>query len=63
LRTMAGDDREVAITQQELAELLGVTRATANSALRDLQKAGLIERGYGVLRLPDPDRLALFALG
>lgn len=63
LRTMAGEDREVRATQQELADLLGVTRATANAALRDLQKAGLIERGYGTLRLPDPDALALFALG
>ncbi len=62
LRTMAGEGHEIAATQQELADLLGVTRATANAALRDLQKAGLIERGYGTLRLPDPDALALFAM-
>ena len=65
LSTMAGDEGgvlRVTITQQELADLLGVTRATANAALKDLQKRGLIERGYGSIRVPDRDRLARFAL-
>ena len=52
----------VAVTQQELADLLGVTRATANAALRDLQKRRLVERGYRVVTIPDRDRLAQFSL-
>jgi CRP-like cAMP-binding protein len=55
-----GAAREVAVTQQEIADLLGVTRATANGALAQLEKAGLIVRGYGTIRVPDPARLAGF---
>ncbi|WP_370033625.1 Crp/Fnr family transcriptional regulator [Qipengyuania mesophila] len=56
-------DGELPVTQQELAELLGVTRPTANTALRELAAAGLIERGYGQLRIRDRAALARFALG
>jgi CRP/FNR family transcriptional regulator len=49
------------ITQQELAELLGVTRPTANAALRELEEAGLVARGYGRLRVLDRDALVRFA--
>ena len=66
LATMAGDapgPSTVAITQQELADLLGVTRATANAALGELQRRRLVERGYGTVRVPDRDALAGFALG
>lgn len=66
LATMAGNGEgagTVSITQQELADLLGVTRATANAALRVLQQRGLAERGYGSVRVADRERLARFALG
>lgn len=63
LGTMAGDSREVGATQQELAELLGVTRATANAALKELERRGLVARGYGKLHLRDPDGLRLLAMG
>ena len=66
LATMAGEDRDVAmvtITQQELADLLGVTRATANAALAVLERQRLIKRGYGAIAIPDRDRLSRFALG
>lgn len=53
---------ELPVTQQELAELLGVTRPTANTALRELAAAGLVERGYGRLRVTDAAALARFAL-
>ena len=53
---------QVTITQQELADLLGVTRATANAALRDLQQRGLVERGYGTIRVRDREKLSRFAL-
>ena len=62
LSNLARGGDTVAITQQELAELLGVTRATANAALRELEKAGLIRRGYGRLAIPDAQALTMFAL-
>ena len=65
LANMAGseeDAAQIAITQQELADLLGVTRATANAALRELQRRRLVTRGYGSIAIPDRAALALFAL-
>ncbi len=65
LANLAGDGAvtaDVAITQQELADLLGITRVTANAALRDLQKRGLVKRSYGSIGIPDRDRLVQFAL-
>ncbi|EDL49065.1 Cyclic nucleotide-binding protein [Erythrobacter sp. SD-21] len=65
LSAMAGDSAEAAqitITQQELADLLGVTRATAHAALKELQKHALVERGYGAIRIPDPPMLGRYAL-
>lgn len=56
------DAASVAITQQELADLLGITRATANAALRALQDHNLIERQYGAIGIPSRDRLVQFAL-
>ncbi len=53
--------RTLALTQQEVADLLGVTRATANLALRYLEETGLVERGYGTIAVPEPARLALVA--
>ena len=49
--------RRISVTQQEIADLLGVTRATANAALRDLESAGLIRRHYGVIEVPDARKL------
>ncbi len=65
LANLAGSEAgqaDIAITQQELADLLGVTRATANAALRELQRHGLIRRAYGSIGIPDRDRLVQFAL-
>jgi len=45
-----------------LAELLGITGATANAALGELQKRKLVTRGYGSIAIPDRPALALFAL-
>jgi CRP/FNR family cyclic AMP-dependent transcriptional regulator len=58
-----GGAGEVAVTQQEIADLLGVTRATANAALAELEAAGAIARGYGRIAVVDPARLRLAALG
>ena len=50
------------VSQQELAELLGVTRATVNAALAELDEAGLVTRGYRAIHLADRKALAAFAL-
>ncbi|USA39010.1 Crp/Fnr family transcriptional regulator [Pelagerythrobacter marinus] len=55
--------RRLAVTQQEIADLLGVTRSTAHQALRELDEGGLIGRRYGAIEVPDPDRLRRFAAG
>src|SRR5262245_3544924 len=39
------DDDELPITQNLLAEMLGVQRPTVTNAARDLERQGLIERG------------------
>nr|WP_137676867.1 Crp/Fnr family transcriptional regulator [Parerythrobacter lutipelagi] len=54
---------EIAITQDELANLLGLSRATVNTALRELQRQGLIERRYGQLAVLDREGLSLVSLG
>ena len=56
LVSLAGTDpahNSVAITQSELAELLGLTRATVKSALGELQSWGALERSYGAIRIID----------
>ena len=40
-----GDDETLQITQNLLAEMLGVQRPTITNAARELERAGLIERG------------------
>src|SRR5438477_6432616 len=40
-----GDDDALQITQNLLAEMLGVQRPTVTNAARDLERAGLIARG------------------
>lgn len=65
LATLAqGSDEkaEVAITQQELGELLGLTRASVNAALRELEKQGLLERRYGAITILSSQELQLASL-
>ena len=61
LMNLAANSESTRVTQQELAELLGVTRATANAALRTLEEGGAIERGYGAITVKDRGSLARFA--
>lgn len=49
-RDSASGDLVIA-TQQQLADLLGVSRVTLGAALGDLAERGLVERGYGRIRL------------
>jgi CRP-like cAMP-binding protein len=48
----------VEISQEDLATTTGMSRQSANKALKRLEDAGLIERRYGAVILADPARLA-----
>ncbi|MGX5712418.1 MAG: hypothetical protein BGO58_05265 [Sphingopyxis sp. 65-8] len=50
----AADGMTVRATQQQLADLLGVSRVTLGAALRDLAARGTIERGYRHVRVLPP---------
>ena len=47
------DEDELPITQNILAEMLGVQRPTITNAVRELERAGLIEQGRGQLTILD----------
>jgi CRP-like cAMP-binding protein len=48
-----GDDDALRITQDLLAEMLGVQRPTVSNAARELERAGLIARGRRQLTIVD----------
>ena len=50
----ADDGASVRATQQQLADRLGVSRVTLGAALRELARRGLVESGYGRIRLLAP---------
>lgn len=50
-------DGRVALTQQDLADLLGASRVSVGKALAEFAAAGLIRRGYGWIEVADPARL------
>ncbi|MDZ3830453.1 MAG: Crp/Fnr family transcriptional regulator [Sphingopyxis sp.] len=47
----APDGMTVRATQQQLADLLGVSRVTLGAALRELTARGVVARGYGHIRM------------
>jgi len=47
------DDDTLAITQDLLAEMLGVQRPSITNAARELERAGLIERGHRQVTILD----------
>ena len=54
LRLLTGEETtpiEVNITQDELAELSGLSRKTVNLVLKSLQDKGVIEKGYRKIKL------------
>lgn len=53
LLELAARDGQAQITQQELASLVGVTRATMQRCLTTLATQGVIERRYGVVHVLD----------
>lgn len=65
LATLTGSSAlpaKVRLTQQELGELLGLTRVTINAALRELEAEGAIARRYGQIEVLDKAALDLAAL-
>lgn len=48
---------EIEIRQQDLADLVGVSRQTLNPVLKELESQGLISIGYREILIADPSRL------
>jgi CRP-like cAMP-binding protein len=48
----------IPLTQEELAEFTGASRATVNRVLRDEQERGTLERHRGKIRVIDVELLA-----
>ncbi|MFC4295951.1 Crp/Fnr family transcriptional regulator [Novosphingobium tardum] len=57
------DGPAITATQQDLADLVGVSRVTTGQALARFAESGLIERGYGRITLCDPVGLEALAAG
>ena len=59
LANQCGDelDVEINLTQQELADLIGVSRVSLGKALSILEEQDLVRRGYGKLTVPDGKKL------
>ena len=56
-----GDGAKVMATQQDLADLVGVSRVSLGKALARLQTAGIIEPGYGSVTIRDRTGLQTFS--
>lgn len=54
----ADEGLELGVTQQELADFVGVSRVTVGQVLSQFANSGLIERRYGRIRVINPERLA-----
>ncbi|MHA7820381.1 MAG: Crp/Fnr family transcriptional regulator [Erythrobacter sp.] len=59
----SGDECRIAMSQEELGELLGLTRASVNAGLREFEERGLVRRAYRAIEIRDRDGLVLAALG
>ena len=57
-----GGNHRIAIGQQELAELLGLTRASVNAGLRAFENRGLVKRGYRAIEVVDREGLSMEAV-
>lgn len=58
LMQSAGTPDAFKCRQSDLAFTLGVSRMSLSTALKQLAALGLVETGYGEVRLPEPDRMA-----
>jgi len=57
LQLAAASGGEIAISQADLAEMIGVTRKAVNGWLGELEAQGAVRRGYGVISVLDRPRL------
>jgi CRP-like cAMP-binding protein len=55
---LAGGSRVVSLTQQTIADLLGVPRTSVTRTLQGLQRQGIVDIGYGHIAVRDPAALA-----
>jgi CRP-like cAMP-binding protein len=56
----AGADDAIAVSQGDLAAMAALSRTTVNTALLDLEQKGLVQRGYGTIRVVDRAALDRF---
>ena len=56
-----GTGAHLALSQDEVANLAGVSRPTANRALHELESMGLLSVGYGQITVHDPQALQRLA--
>ena len=57
LQMTAQTGGDIPASQSDLAEMIGVTRKAVDGWLGELEAAGLVRRGYGVIRVLDVGRL------
>ena len=57
LALLAQSRNEVHVTQEQLAEMIGLSRKTVNGHLRALEKRGVIRRAYRKIVLLAPHKL------
>jgi CRP-like cAMP-binding protein len=58
---LQGASRVVSLTQQTIADLLGVPRTSVTRTLKGLQRQGIVDIGYGHIAVLDPTALAAAA--
>lgn len=58
-----GTHRVLRVPQEQLAQLLALSRQTVNQALKDLQARGMLKLAYGEIELLDVQRLRDLARG
>jgi len=58
----SGFQFRIPMTQTDLGDVLGLTPVHVNRVLMELRREGLVEWKAGLVRIPDWDRLAAFAL-
>ena len=51
-------DDDIPLAQEQVAELAGTSRATANRVLRELEQGGVVELGRCVVLVREPERLS-----
>ncbi|HXZ43911.1 MAG TPA: Crp/Fnr family transcriptional regulator [archaeon] len=63
LHEAVAEAKDVRITQEDLAEMVGATREAVNKHLGRLREMGVIQTGRKHVRILDPERLRAIALG